>query len=344
MTSALISSLLSNGALLGGLAGAAAKSNDNDIKDEGLKLHDSGVLGDGEEQSKEDKADKEEKAEKIEDVSIKNLSKDDKNELLLELAENGVGSKALNEISKSLTIPGYLLKKYIDSFSSLGDSIASKLLEKGRTVIPHDKKDKKKIDPFPLEPKEGLGTVIDSDGLDDKVGKRTIVDSDGLGDKVGKGTVMEIPEKDLSRLIEMVGSEPDWKSPVLGDFAKEKGIPLSSVVSQLKAYLKQRQLESDALKQYGPVRKYEDKINDPAYKKEHEEAAKKYSEEHPSKKWDDIKKKNEAQGKKYTGVKHSNEGYSAVQRAEDFAQATGSPEWVKGFKRTTAPGKLPKVD
>lgn len=343
MTSALISSLLSNGALLGGLAGAAAK-NSNDIEDEGLKLHDSGVLGDGEEQSKEDKADKEEKAEKIEDVSIKNLSKDDKNELLLELAESGVGSKALNEISKSLTVPGYLLKKYFDSFSSLGDSIASKLLEKGRTVIPHDKKDKKKIDPFPIEPKEGHGTTIDSDGLDEKVGKGTIVDSDGLGDKVGKGTVMEIPEKDLSRLIEMVGSDPDWKSPVLGDFAKEKGIPLSSVVDQLKAYLKQRQLDADALKQFGPVRKYEDKINSSEYKKEHEKAAKKYNEEHPSKKWDDVKKKNEDKGEKYTGVKHSNEGYSAIQKAEDFAQATGSPEWVKGFKRSTAPGKLPKVD
>lgn len=123
MTSALISSLLSKGALLGGLAGASAAKNSNDIEDEGLKLHDSGVLGDGEEQSKEDKADKE---EKIEDVSIKNLSKDDKNELLLELAESGVGSKALNEISKSLTIPGYQLYSLIKGQADILDKLFGK--------------------------------------------------------------------------------------------------------------------------------------------------------------------------------------------------------------------------
>ena len=157
------------------------------------------------------------------------------------------------------------------------------------------------------EKKKGSGTLT-TEGEEAK-DKTTVIKGE---EPESKDTVMEIPEEDLISLIKAItptrGKEPDWSSPIIGDYCRKTGRNYSDVVRQLKNSYKseyQKQLEGDLAKHGNKRVSYDKKIKSEQYKKDTEEAAKKYKAEHPSKKWDDVKAKKEAEGEEYTGERRS---------------------------------------
>lgn len=299
----------------------------------------------------EDDKPKEKKAE------IRKLTKDELDELEYLLLAGGLDTKQVKSVLSGDVVPRKWFKDFDrDILKQIASITGEKYYEnivygdggklgKGYTTIPLSKRAEPKTETMPLGESEGKkGTTIEGE---EAKNKDTVMKGE---EAKSKGTVMEIPEEDLSRLIEMIGyNSPDWNSPKLAEFAMKKGMHLRDVVKQVQAEWNrkyQKQLENDLKKQTQKdgVVKYDKKINSPQYKAEHEKAAEKYKAETPDYKWEDVKKKNEAEGKKYDGRRHSNESYSSVQRAEDYADATGSKDWVKRHKRITAPGEPPKLD
>lgn len=274
------------------------------------------------------------------------LTKEEKDELEYLLVAGGLSTKQAKEALSGEPVPRKwfmdfdkdTLKQIADitgaydysNFIYEGDKIG-----KGMTVIPQTKRNKPNTETMPVpEKKEGKGYTTKGEEAKDK---KTVMKGEG---STSKGTVMEIPEEDLSRLIEMVGyNDPDWNSPELSKFAMKKGMHLRDVVKQVQAAWEskyQKQLEDDLQKQAqkdGRVN-YDKKIKSPAYKKATEKAAEKYKEETPDYKYDDVKRKNEAKGEEYTTERHSGEpSKEAVDKADDFVMKNAGRDYEARLDR-----------
>lgn len=274
------------------------------------------------------------------------LTKEEKDELEYLLVAGGLSTKQAKEALSGEPVPRKwfmdfdkdTLKQIADitgaydysNFIYEGDKIG-----KGMTVIPLTKRNKPNTETMPVpEKKEGKGYTTKGEEAKDK---KTVMKGEG---STSKGTVMEIPEKDLSRLIELVGyNDPDWNSPKLADFAMKKGMHLRDVVKQVQdAWEKkyQKTLESDLQKQAqkdGRVN-YDKKLKSPAYKKATEKAAEKYKEETPDYKYDDVKARNEAKGEEYTTERHSGEpSKEAVDKADDFIMKNAGRDYEARLDR-----------
>ena len=159
-----------------------------------------------------------------------------------------------------------------------------------------------------------------------------------------KGTVMEIPEADLSKLIEMAKyTDFDEKNGKLMEVARQIAMKNKMHVKDVLAQAKrvyderyQKTLESDLQKQAkkdGRVN-YDQKLKSPAYKKATEKAAEKYKEETPDYKYDDVKRKNEAKGEEYTTERHSGEpSKEAVDKADDFVWKNAGRDYAPRLDR-----------
>lgn len=274
------------------------------------------------------------------------LTKEEKDELEYLLVAGGLSTKQAKEALSGEPVPRKwfmdfdkdTLKQIADitgaydysNFIYEGDKIG-----KGMTVIPLTKRNKPNTETMPVpEKKEGKGYTTKGEEAKDK---KTVMKGEG---STSKGTVMEIPEKDLSRLIEMIGhNDPDWNSPKLADFAMKKGMHLRDVVKQVQdAWEKkyQKTLESDLQKQAqkdGRVN-YDQKLKSPAYKKATEKAAEKYKKETPDYKYDDVKARNEAKGEEYTTERHSGEpSKEAVDKADDFVMKNAGRDYEARLDR-----------
>lgn len=274
------------------------------------------------------------------------LTKEEKDELEYLLVAGGLSTKQAKEALSGEPVPRKwfkdmdrdTLKQIADitgaydysNFIYDGDKIG-----KGMTVIPLTKRNKPNTETMPVpEKKEGKGYTTKGEEAKDK---KTVMKGEG---STSKGTVMEIPEKDLSQLIELVGhNDPDWNSPELSKFAMKKGMHLRDVVKQVqdeweKKY--QKLLEDDLQKQAqkdGRVN-YDKKLKSPAYKKATEKAAEKYKEETPDYKYDDVKRKNEAKGEEYTTERHSGEpSKEAVDKADDFVMKNAGRDYEARLDR-----------
>jgi hypothetical protein len=164
-----------------------------------------------------------------------------------------------------------------------------------------------------------------------------------------KDTVMEIPEEDLSRLIEIAKYNLDADEVI--ETAMRLKMPLKQLQEILKAELNkkhQKALEDDLQKQAqkdGRI-EHDNKIKDPKFKKATEEAAEKYKKETPDYKYDDVKRKNEAKGEQYTTERHSGEpSKEEVDKADDFVMKNAGRDYearldrAKNYTSIYRPGK-----
>jgi len=257
----------------------------------------------------EDNKPKEEKAEN------QKLSKKEIDELEYLLLAGGLDTKQTKKVLSGDVVPRKWFQdfdrdilKQIASITGTNDYSAfiydGGKLGKGYTSIPLSKRNKPNTETMPLgEAKGKKGTTIEGE---EAKNKDTVMKGD---EAKSKGTVMEIPEEDLSRLIEMIGyNSPDWNSPKLAEFAMKKGMHLRDVVKQVQdAWNKkyQKQLESDLAKHDSGRIDYEKKLKSPKLKEDTDKAAEKYKAETPDYKWEDVKRNNEAKGEKYTSERHS---------------------------------------
>lgn len=285
---------------------------------------------------KEDKAEpvgkdvekRSDKAPESDAINLKELTPEQKTDLELALVMSGVKTPRLKDLMKQDSIDSGLLgamAKILGLPTTKGKTLTTPL-ENGKSP---------KTETMPI-PEKGKGKGYTTKGEEAK-DKKTVMKGEG---STSKGTVMEIPEEDLSRLIEMIGhNDPDWNSPKLADFAMKKGMHLRDVVKQVQdAWEKkyQKTLESDLQKQAkkdGRVN-YDKKLKSPAYKKATEEAAEKYKKETPDYKYDDVKRKNEAKGEQYTTERHSGEpSKEAVDKADDFVMKNAGRDYEARLDR-----------
>jgi hypothetical protein len=160
---------------------------------------------------------------------------------------------------------------------------------------------------------------------------------------------MEIPEEDLSRLIEVAKYNLDADEVI--ETAMRLKMPLKQLQEILKAELNkkhQKALEDDLQKQAqkdGRI-EHDNKIKDPKFKKATEEAGEKYKKETPDYKYDDVKRKNEAKGKQYTTERHSGEpSKEEIDKADDFVMKNAGRDYearldrAKNYTSIYRPGK-----
>ena len=286
---------------------------------------------------KEDKAEpvgkdvekRSDKAPESDAINLKELTPEQKTDLELALVMSGVKTPRLKDLMKQDSIDSGLLgamAKILGLPTAKGKTLTTPL-ENGKSP---------KTETMPI-PEKGKGSNTTTTKGEEAKDKKTVMKGE---DSTSKGTVMEIPEEDLSRLIELVGhNDPDWNSPKLADFAMKKGMHLRDVVKQVQdAWEKkyQKTLESDLQKQAqkdGRVN-YDKKLKSPAYKKATEKAAEKYKEETPDYKYDDVKRKNEAKGEEYTTERHSGEpSKEAVDKADDFVMKNAGRDYEARLDR-----------
>lgn len=274
------------------------------------------------------------------------LTKEEKDELEYLLVAGGLSTKQAKEALSGEPVPRKwfmdfdkdTLKQIADitgaydysNFIYEGDKIG-----KGMTVIPLTKRNKPNTETMPVpEKKEGKGYTTKGEEAKDK---KTVMKGEG---STSKGTVMEIPEKDLSRLIEEIGyNDPDWDSPLIDQFAMDKRMHKKDVLKQLQDSWNrehQERLNNDLQKQAqkdGRVN-YDQKLKSPAYKKATEKAAEKYKAETPDYKYDDVKARNEAKGEEYTTERHSGEpSKEAVDKADDFVMKNAGRDYEARLDR-----------
>lgn len=263
-----------------------------------------------------------------ESINLKELSPSQKSDLELALVMSGLSTPKLKNLMKQDSIDGSMLgglAKILGIPTTKGKTLT--------TPLENGKSPKTETMPIP-EKKEGKGYTTKGEEAKDK---KTVMKGEG---STSKGTVMEIPEADLSRLIEMIGyNTPDWNSPKLADFAMKKGMHLKDVVKQVQdAWEKkyQKTLESDLQKQAkkdGRV-EYDKKIKSRKYQEDTDKAAEKYKAETPDYKYDDVKRKNEAKGEEYTTERHSGEpSKEAVDKADDFVWKNAGRDYAPRLDR-----------
>lgn len=286
---------------------------------------------------KEDKAEpvgkdvekRSDKAPESDAINLRELTPEQKTDLELALVMSGVKTPRLKDLMKQDSIDSGLLgamAKILGLPTTKGKTLTTPL-ENGKSP---------KTETMPI-PEKGKGSNTTTTKGEEAKDKKTVMKGEG---STSKGTVMEIPEEDLSRLIEMIGhNDPDWNSPKLADFAMKKGMHLKDVVKQVQdAWEKkyQKTLESDLQKQAKKDSRvnYDKKLKSPAYKKATEEAAEKYKKETPDYKYDDVKRKNEAKGEQYTTERHSGEpSKEAVDKADDFVMKNAGRDYEARLDR-----------
>jgi hypothetical protein len=282
------------------------------------------------------------------------LTKEEKDELEYLLVAGGLSTKQAKEALSGEPVPRKwfmdfdkdTLKQIADitgaydysNFIYDGDKIG-----KGMTVIPLTKRNKPNTETMPLGEAKGKKTTIEGEEAKDK---KTVMKGE---EAKNKSTVMEIPEEDLSRLIEVAKYNLDADEVI--ETAMRLKMPLKQLQEILKAELNkkhQKALEDDLQKQAqkdGRI-EHDNKIKDPKFKKATEEAAEKYKKETPDYKYDDVKRKNEAKGEQYTTERHSGEpSKEEVDKADDFVMKNAGRDYearldrAKNYTSIYRPGK-----
>jgi hypothetical protein len=282
------------------------------------------------------------------------LTKEEKDELEYLLVAGGLSTKQAKEALSGEPVPRKwfmdfdkdTLKQIADitgaydysNFIYDGDKIG-----KGMTVIPLTKRNKPNTETMPLGEAKGKKTTIEGEEAKDK---KTVMKGE---EAKNKSTVMEIPEEDLSRLIEIAKYNLDADEVI--ETAMRLKMPLKQLQEILKAELNkkhQKALEDDLQKQAqkdGRI-EHDNKIKDPKFKKATEEAAEKYKKETPDYKYDDVKRKNEAKGEQYTTERHSGEpSKEEVDKADDFVMKNAGRDYearldrAKNYTSIYRPGK-----
>ena len=277
------------------------------------------------------------------------LTKEEKDELEYLLVAGGLSTKQAKEALSGEPVPRKwfmdfdkdTLKQIADitgaydysNFIYDGDKIG-----KGMTVIPLTKRNKPNTETMPLGEAKGKKTTIEGEEAKDK---KTVMKGE---EAKNKSTVMEIPEEDLSRLIEL-GQYTDFNEKngklmeVARQIAMKNKMHVKDVLAQAKRVYDERYqktLESDLQKQAqkdGRI-EHDNKIKDPKFKKATEEAGEKYKKETPDYKYDDVKRKNEAKGEQYTTERHSGEpSKEEVDKADDFVMKNAGRDYEARLDR-----------
>jgi len=325
MVEAALANLI-NSILAGGMASVAAKPS---VKTETSKKPD--LLDEDKKETAEDRVE---------------LTQKEKEELEYLLIAGGLSTKEAKQALSGDLIPRSKLKDFDrDVLKQIADITGANdysnfiydgdKLGKGYTTIPLSKPNKPKVETVPTTEKEKGSGTLTTEGEEAK-DKTTVTKGE---EPESKDTVMEIPEEDLISLIKAItrGKEPDWSSPKIGDYCRKTGHSYSDVVRQLKNSWEkqyQKQLEEDFAKHGNKRVNYDKKIKSDQYKKDTEEAAKKYKAEHPSHKWDDVKAKKEAEGEEYTGERYSGEpSAEALEKANDFVMKNAGRDYEDRLQR-----------
>lgn len=269
------------------------------------------------------------------------LTKEEKDELEYLLVAGGLSTKQAKEALSGKPVPRKwfmdfdkdTLKQIADitgaydysNFIYDGDKIG-----KGMTVIPLTKRNKPNTETMPLGEAKGKKTTIEGEEAKDK---KTVMKGE---DAKKKDTVMEIPEGDLSRLIEIAKYNLDADEVI--ETAMRLRMPLKQLQEILKAELNkkhQKALEDDLQKQAqkdGRI-EHDNKIKDPKFKKATEEAGEKFKKETPDYKYDDVKRKNEAKGEQYTTERHTRENPDEIKEADDFVMRNAGRDYEARLDR-----------
>lgn len=285
----------------------------------------------------------EENKPKEEKAESQKLSKKEIDELEYLLLAGGLDTKQVKSVLSGDVVPRKWFEdfdrdilKQIASITGTNDYSAfiydGDKLGKGYTSIPLTKRNKPNTETMPLGEAKGKKTTIEGE---EAKNKDTVMKGE---EAKSKGTVMEIPEEDLSRLIEMIGyNTPDWNSPELSKFAMKKGMHLRDVVKQVQdAWNKkyQKLLESDMAKHDAGRVDYEKKLKDPKLKADTDKAAEKYKAETPDYKYDDVKRNKEAKGEKYTGERYSGKpSEEELRKADDFVWKNAGRDYAPRLDR-----------
>lgn len=284
---------------------------------------------------------KEEKAES------QKLSKKEIDELEYLLLAGGLDTKQVKSVLSGDVVPRKWFEdfdrdilKQIASITGTNDYSAfiydGDKLGKGYTSIPLTKRNKPNTETMPLGEAKGKKTTIEGE---EAKNKDTVMKGE---EAKSKGTVMEIPEEDLSRLIEMA-QYTDWdeKNPKLMEVAKQIAMKnkmhVKDVLAQGKAYYDkdyQKKLESDLAKHDAGRIDYEKKLKDPKLKEATDKAAEKYKAETPDYKWEDVKRNNEAKGEKYTSERHSGKpSAQELEKADEFVNENAGRDYKARLDR-----------
>lgn len=282
---------------------------------------------------KEDKAEpvgkdvekRSDKAPESDAINLKELTPEQKTDLELALVMSGVKTPRLKDLMKQDSIDSGLLgamAKILGLPTTKGKTLT--------TPLENGKSPKTETMPIP-EKKEGKGYTTKGEEAKDK---KTVMKGEG---STSKGTVMEIPEKDLSRLIEVANYNLDADEVI--EAAMKYKMPLKQLQEILKAELNKRHqkaLESDLQKQAkkdGRV-EYDKKIKSRKYQEDTDKAAEKYKAETPDYKYDDVKRKNEAKGEEYTTERHSGEpSKEAIDKADEFVMKNAGRDYLPRLDR-----------
>lgn len=286
---------------------------------------------------------KEDKAES------QSLSKEEKDEIEYLLLAGGLTTPQVKQALSGDTIPRKWLKdldrgtlKQIAEIAGINDYsnliYDGENLGKGYTSIPLTKRNKPKTETVPLEEGKNKDTSIKGEKAKDKA-----YTTKGEEAK-NKSTVMEIPEEDLSRLIEMVANydlekklkDPDFMS-LVDRLAIKNKVHRRDVLTQLKNAWNaehQKVLDKDMEKHDAGRIDYEKKLKDPKLKEATDKAAEKYKAETTDYKYDDVKAKREAEGEKYTGERYSGKpSEEELRKADDFVWKNAGRDYAPRLDR-----------
>lgn len=311
---------------------------------------------------KEEEPEIKSKKEETPKAEERELTKQEKADLEYLLVAGGLSTKEAKQALSGDLIPRKMLKGMDrDVLKQIADITGKNGYEdfiydgdklgKGYTSIPLTKANKPKGETMPVPEKKKGSNTTTTKGEEAK-DKKTVMKGEGTK---SKGTVMEIPEKDFSKLIEMVGySDYDENDPkisaLLDQLAMKHKTHRKVVANEFRKYWNakhQKQLEDDLQKQAqkdGRV-SYDKKINDPKFKKATEEAGEKYKKETPDYKYDDVKRKNEAKGEEYTTERHTRENPAEIEKADDFVKKNAGRDYdarldrAKNYTSIYRPGK-----
>lgn len=265
------------------------------------------------------------KAPESDVINIKELTPEQKSNLELALVMSGVKTPRLKSLMKQDSLDSGLLGAFA--------KIMGIPTTKGKTTTtPLEEGKSPKTETMPIP--EGKSKKYTTKGEEKKAKQTTTREGD---EKASKGTVMEIPEKDLSRLISLAEYNLDADEVI--ETAMRLKMPLKQLQEILKAELNKRHqkaLESDLQKQAqkdGRV-SYDKKLKDPKLKADTDKAAEKYKAETPDYKYDDVKRRNEAKGEEYTSERHSGEpSKEAVDKADDFVMKNAGRDYEARLDR-----------
>jgi len=275
----------------------------------------------------------EENKPKEEKAESQKLSKKEIDELEYLLLAGGLDTKQVKSVLSGDVVPRKWFEDFdrdilrqIADITGVNDYSAfiydGDKLGKGYTSIPLSKRNKSQGETMPLGEEAGKkGTTIEGE---EAKNKNTVMKGE---EAKSKGTVMEIPEEDLSRLIEL--SKYNLDADVVTETAMRLGIPLEQVKDILRADLAkkhQKAAEEDlknTLEHSNMVHKKKVKPEDvhkrPDYQKKHEEAVKKFKAETPDYNIDDVQAKNRAKGEEYTTERHTGmPSEEKLRKADDF--------------------------